>query len=52
MLGAVLIVVVLLVVGPALWWVMWGLMAAALGWLLKATAEETHAGSELIETNY
>ena len=52
MIGAILIVVVLLVVGPALWWVTWGVMAAALGWLLKDNAETTHAGSELIETNY
>jgi hypothetical protein len=50
--GAVLIVVVVLVVGPALWWVTWGLVAAVLGWLLTANAEATHAGSELIETNY
>jgi hypothetical protein len=51
-LGAVLIVLVLLVVGPALWWLTWGVMAAVIGWLLKDNAEQTHAGSELLETNY
>jgi hypothetical protein len=50
--GAIVIILVLVVVGPALWWVAWGLMSFALGWLLKGNAEATHAGSELIETNY
>jgi hypothetical protein len=50
-LGAVLIVIVLLVVGPVLFWVTWGVMAFLIGWLLKDNAEITHAGSELIDTN-
>jgi hypothetical protein len=50
--GAVLIVLILVVVGPILWWVVWGLMSFVLGWLLQDNAETTHAGSELIDTNY
>jgi hypothetical protein len=49
--GAVLIVILLLVVLPAAFWVTWGLMAFLLGWLLKDNGERTHPGSELIETN-
>lgn len=52
MVGAVVIVLVLVVALPALWWVVWGLAGAVLGWALKANAEATHAGSELIDTNY
>ncbi len=51
MIGAIVIVVVLLVVLPAVWWVLYGAMAFLLGWLLKDNAEATHDGSELIATN-
>ncbi len=50
--GAILIVVLLVVGGPALAWVTYGAFAFALGWLLKDNAEVTHPGSELIDTNY
>ncbi len=51
MAGAVLIALVLVVVLPAVWWAIWGLMAWALGRLLTEQAEATHPGSELIATN-
>jgi hypothetical protein len=47
----VLIVIVLLVVLPALFWVTWGLIAFAVGSLLTINGEQTHPRSELIETN-
>ncbi len=49
--GAVVVVLVLLVVLPAVFGLIWGAMAWALGQLLTAEAEATHAGSELIATN-
>lgn len=52
MAGAVLIVLVLVVGLPALWWAVWALAAFLLGRHLQAHAEATHAGSELIDTNY
>ncbi len=52
MIGAIVIAVIVVVALPAVWWVTWGLMAAVLGWLLKRNAEATHAGSDLIDTNY
>lgn len=51
MAGAVLIALVLVVVLPAVWWAIWGLMAWALGQLLTEQAEAAHPGSELIATN-
>ncbi|MHB1931037.1 MAG: hypothetical protein ACYDEN_11245 [Acidimicrobiales bacterium] len=51
MAGAVLIALVLVVVLPAVWWAIWGLVAWALGQLLTREAEASHPGSELIATN-
>ncbi len=51
MIGAVLIVLALLVVLPALFWAGAGVVAGVLGWLLMDNAEATHEGSELIATN-
>ena len=52
MVGAVVIVLVLVVGLPAVWWAIWAVAGAVLGRALRANAEATHAGSELIETNY
>lgn len=52
MIGAVLIVLILVIGLPVVWWATWALAGAVLGWALKNNAEATHAGSELIETNY
>lgn len=51
MAGAVLIAIVLVVLLPAAFWAVWGLVAWALGQLLTTEAEATHPGSELIATN-
>ncbi len=51
MFGAVILVIVLLVVFPPMVLMSGGAMAALLGWLLKADADERHAGSELIDLN-
>jgi hypothetical protein len=51
MIGAVLIVLVLLIALPAVFFATWGGVAILLGWLLTDNAEITHPGSELIETN-
>lgn len=44
-------VVVLVVVLPVLVMLSGMVAAAALGWVLKADAEENHEGSDLIATN-
>jgi phosphotransferase system glucose/maltose/N-acetylglucosamine-specific IIC component len=51
MLDAVIVVVVLLLVLPAVFWLVWGAMGWLLGRLLTSAAEATHEGSELIATN-
>jgi len=50
MLGAVLIVIVLLVL-PVIIIMSLTLVAGALGWSLKADAEQRYEGSELVELN-
>lgn len=52
MAGAVIIVLVLVVVLPVCFWAVWGLMGFLLSHLLTDYAEETHQGSDLVETNY
>ena len=51
MAGAILIAIVLVVVLPAVWWAIYGLVAWAIGQTLTGEAEATHPGSELIATN-
>ena len=51
MVGAVIIVVVLVVVLPVLIIMSGAVVAAILGSTLKAEAERSHEGSELIELN-
>ncbi len=51
MIGAVLIVIVLLIGLPAVFFATWGGVALLLGWLLTDNAELTHPDSELIATN-
>jgi hypothetical protein len=49
--GAVLIALALVVLLPAVFWVVIGVGAGVLGQVLWHHAEETHPGSDLIETN-
>lgn len=51
MIGVVIIVLVLVVVVPVIILVTGGIVAAILGSVLKADAERTHEGSELIDLN-
>ena len=51
MAGPILLVVTLVLVLPALFLIGGLVFSAVLGWLLKDGAEQTHAGSELIELN-
>ena len=50
--GAIIIVVVLLVLIPAGFLMSMVLLASVLGLLLQTKAENDHADSELLETNY
>jgi hypothetical protein len=52
MVGAVLIVIAVVIVGPISFMMLGVLISAAFGYVLKRNAEETHEGSELLETNY
>ena len=49
--GAVVIAVILVIVLPVLFLFGGTILAMILGWLLYDHAAETHAGSELIDTN-
>ncbi len=49
--GAIAIIVILVVVLPVLFFLGGTILAVLLGWLLDDHAKETHAGSELIDTN-
>ena len=51
MLGAVIVILVLVFLLPAVFWLVWGAMGWLLGRLLTSEAEATHEGSELIATN-
>ena len=51
MVGAVIIIVVLLLLMPFLLFMTGAIVAAILGWALKADAESRHEGSELIQLN-
>ena len=50
--GALIIAVILVFLLPIAFLMSGGAGAAVLGWLLKVNGEETHEGSELIDTNY
>lgn len=52
MLGAIVIVVLLVIVIPVGVLVSGGAAAGIIGWALRRNGEETHEGSELIDTNY
>ena len=52
MIGGIIIAFVLLVVIPVGFLMTMALPAGIIGALLKQRAEEAHAGSELLETNY
>ena len=52
MLGAVIIVLVIVVVLPVTYLITGGVVAAIVGWALKANGEDTHPNSELTELNY
>jgi hypothetical protein len=49
--GPVLIAIAIVLVLPPLFLVLGMVFSAILGWLLVDHAEETHAGSELIDLN-
>jgi hypothetical protein len=49
--GAILIAIVLVVVLPAVFWAVLGVLSLVLGQLLTIGAERAHEGSELIDTN-
>jgi hypothetical protein len=50
--GALVIAVVIVFALPIAFLMSGTLGAMTMGWALKENAEATHAGSELIETNY
>lgn len=52
MFGVFLVVFVLLVVIPVGAIISGGVAAGVIGWALRRNGEETHEGSELIETNF
>lgn len=52
MIGAVLVVIAVVFVLPSLMLLTGMAVSAIFGWSLKNTAEDDHAGSELIQTNY
>jgi len=52
MFGVLLVVFVLIVVIPVGAIVSGGVVAAIIGWGLRRNGEQTHEGSELVETNY
>ena len=51
-LGAIILAVVLVIALPVGFMLGGAAVAALLGWSLKTEGEETHQGSELLETNY
>lgn len=51
MLGALFMAIVLVFVLPALFWVAYGVVGLLLSWSLTRFAEDSHPGSELIDTN-
>jgi hypothetical protein len=50
--GAIVIAVILVIVLPVVFLISGTVGAILLGWLLKTNGEDSHEGSELIETNY
>ncbi len=52
MLGAVIIALVIVIVLPVTFFVSGGVVAAIVGWALKANGEDTHPDSELTACNY
>jgi hypothetical protein len=50
--GAVILAVIIVIAMPVAFMLSGAAVAALLGWSLKTEAEETHPGSELLETNY
>ncbi len=52
MLGAAIIVFVILFVLPPLFLMTGAVVSAIMGGVLRARAEDDHAGSELIDLNY
>lgn len=52
MLGAVIIVLVIVVILPVTYLITGGVVAAIVGWALKANGEDTHPDSELTDLNY
>jgi hypothetical protein len=51
MLGAIILAVIIIVAIPVSIAMTGAVMAAILGWSLKANGEATHEGSELIDLN-
>lgn len=51
-LGVAIIVVVVLVALPVSFLMSGGVVAALVGWALKANGEDSHPGSELTDLNY
>ena len=52
MVGAVLVVIAVVIVLPITFMLIGAIISAAFGYALKHNAEQTHEGSELLETNY
>jgi len=52
MFGAIVIVILLVVVIPVGVLVSGGALAGVIGWALRRNGEQTHEGSELIDSNY
>jgi hypothetical protein len=50
-LGAVILAIVLVILLPVAFMLSGAVVAAVLGWSMKAWGEETHEGSELLDTN-
>ena len=51
-LGAVILAVIIVIGLPVAFMLSGAAIAALLGWSLKTDGEDTHPGSELLDTNY
>jgi hypothetical protein len=51
-LGAIILAVIIVIVLPVVFLLTGAVPTVLLGWLLKEHGDETHEGSELLDTNY
>jgi hypothetical protein len=51
-LGAIILAIVIVIVLPIAFMLSGAVVAGLLGWSLRTWGEDTHEGSELLDTNY